>query len=206
MPATIREKILEHLRLNRTASVAALAFALDVTKADIRYHLKPLLGEGLVEIEDRESTQSNKARGRPKASFRLTSSARANNLQALASALLHEFYSAQSVDPEERSSRLARLLFSLPADEGDTLIQRLTRLVDQLRESHYEPRWEAHSAGPRILFENCPYAAILAEFPQLCEMDRQYISQFSGLRTELLQTLNTSKRKPPACVFRLTIR
>lgn len=203
MTASIRDQILDYLHQNHSASVAAMAVALKVTKNDIRYHLKFLIAERLVEIVPNHILTSSKERGRPKAVYQLTSTARANNYQKMASSLLALYFSNKQVMPDEAAGDLARLMFAYPEDEDQTLIQRLNLLLDQLREHNYAPRWEAHSGGPRVIFENCPYAGILADFPQLCEMDRQFVYQFTDLKTDLLQTINSSKRKPPACIFRL---
>ena len=58
--------------------------------------------------------------------------------------------------------------------EGKTSInptRRLYTAIQNLNKMNYFAHWEARHEGPRIIFSHCPYAAILPEHPELCQLD-----------------------------------
>jgi predicted ArsR family transcriptional regulator len=94
---------------------------------------------------------------------------------------------------------------------GDTLPgpatpppRRLTLAVERLNELHYQARWEAGIDGARIILGHCPYAAIIAGFPELCRMDAFLLEQRSGTPVEQVARLHPSAKGYPFCVFRVT--
>lgn len=178
--------------------------SLNVTRQDIRYHLKPLLKAQLIEKTNVASAWIEKGRGRPAARLQLTSKSRPNNYPALITFLMKHYLSQNDATLSEKAAILAKMVFMIPAENAGSLIQVLNKMVQILNQHHYQSHWEAHSAGPRVIFENCPYAEILPGFPELCNMDREFLSQTTDLQADLLQRFDTSSRKPPACIFRLT--
>ncbi len=201
--ASIRNQILAYLKTNQKASVADLAAALAVTKADVRYHLKPLIRERLVETSPDGGVRSPRRRGRPAALFQLTEKANPDNYQNLAAVLLKLYLTRADRSSKDSALELARLMFNQIPPSQTGLIQGLNWIVAELNQYHYRAHWEARRDGPGIFFENCPYASILPVFPQLCDMDTQFLSQSSGLSAVQLQRIDNSLRRPPACVFRL---
>lgn len=206
MAAPIRDQILTYLKINQQASVAELSAALAVTKADIRYHINSLIDDRLVETVPAAAVRQNRGRGRPAALFQLTVKASPDNYRALAEALLHQFLVDTDQPAHERAAELARLMFPRMTPSEPGLVQVLNSIVADLNRQNYAAHWEAHRDGPGIFFDNCPYAAILNKFPQLCEMDRQFLSQRSGLSAVQLQRFDTSRRKTPGCLFRLQVK
>ncbi len=204
MSPTIRDQILDYLGNNPSVTVTELAMSLNVTRQDIRYHLKPLLDAQLVEKTSAGSTSTDKGRGRPATRLRITDKSHPNNYPKLVSSLLNYFLTKNNGMPSEKAALLAKMVFNASAENTSGLMQALINMVQILNQNHYQSHWEAHSAGPRVIFENCPYAQILGDFPQLCEMDSEFLSQATGMKTEMLQRFDTSSRKPPACIFRLT--
>ncbi len=205
MPAAVRKQILEYLRSNRCASVSEIAASLDVTRADVRYHLKALLDERLIRAADAPEMPKRSGRGRPAQRFQLTGRSLPDNNQMLASALLRLYMQTSGRTPQETAAELAATVFDAPQISSMPLFQGLFHLITELNQRHYDAHWEAHRSGPQIFFENCPYASILSEFPLLCEMDRQFISRSAGVPAEQLKRIDKSRRKPPACLFRLII-
>ncbi len=203
MPATIRDQILTHLRTNRSASVSEMAASLGVTRADIRYHLNALLDERLVEAIAAPDAPARAGRGRPAARFQLTGRSTPENYQALVFALLRLHLKGNNLSQQEVAAALVDQVFGSPQMSPLPLVQVLNNLVAELNRHHYQAHWEAQRAGPGIFFENCPYAGVVSEFPLLCEMDRLFLSQSAGMLAEQLQRIDKSRRKPPACLFRL---
>ena len=205
MSPIIREQILEYLRQNQTATVTELALALHITRQDIRYNLKPLLSEQLIEKLDPSPGKFSSGRGRPAARLKLTMKSRANNYAALAAGLLKYYLAQTSRVPDKAAAQLAKWVFKSSPARSSSAMQVINDLVEQLCSYEYQAHWEAHAAGPRIIMENCPYAEIINNFPELCSMDREFMKQFSGMRAELLQRFDKSPRIPPACIFKITL-
>lgn len=194
-PASTREKILAYLREQRLASVQVLSRQFGLTRADVRYHLKHLLDEGIVEITGRDTSRPA-PRGRPQLFFRLAVHKAPDNYASLCGALL-DALRASSPDPWRKVSEQ---MISAPHTTGSA-VQRFNDTVQYLNQHSYNARWEAHSAGPRILLRNCPYAAILPVHPELCEIDRTLVERLTRTPQQLISRINLSGGKPAACVF-----
>lgn len=169
--ASTRELILESLSRRSHSTAAELSRALGLTGANIRHHLSILVKQGsVVEFLHRPAA----GRGRPARQFALARQAGSHNLDGLASALLQE-----SVNPTADFNRedflraLARRL-AAPAVQPlghSTLTHRLSLAVTHLNQLNYEARWEARTQAPHVIFGHCPYAAILEQHSELCQVD-----------------------------------
>jgi len=120
----------------------------------------------------------------------------------LANVLLHE--SMAGLTLEVRREVLQGLARQLVARIGLTdahlpLPRRLTSLVEKLNALNYQAGWEAAGAGPRVLFAHCPYAAIIADHPELCQMDTLVLEEFIGEGFTQLAKLGVEGSR--ACVF-----
>ncbi len=79
--------------------------------------------------------------------------------------------------------------------------KRLVRAVARLNELHYQARWEASAAGPRAILGHCPYAAIVAEYTELCRMDAFLLeTMFSSSVTQTAK-LQLNDKGLPYCAF-----
>jgi hypothetical protein len=56
--------------------------------------------------------------------------------------------------------------------ESTNQVQSLQNAIKILNVHHYQASWEARLNGPRFYLRNCPYAALLGDHPELCNMDR----------------------------------
>jgi predicted ArsR family transcriptional regulator len=83
---------------------------------------------------------------------------------------------------------------------------RLVELVRALNGAHYQAHWEAGAEGPRILFGHCPYAAIIARHPELCEMDRLALGEHMHADAAQLAKINPTALGASQCVFVLRPR
>lgn len=168
---TARQRVLNYLTKNRTASAREVSRALKMSVATVRHHLRVLVADGRLEAE---SAREREGRGRPETVYSLPQAALGDNLSALSEALLVE--AGSSVHVEALAKRLAgeSELASQP------VAKRLNLLVEKLNQMRYHAHWEAGAEGPRVLFGHCPYAAIVGRHPELCGMDASLLSRLAA--------------------------
>lgn len=191
MPITSRQKILEYLRRNRTASAQEIARVLRMTPANARRHLAILATDGRVEAV----LMHDGRRGRPGKRYRLSEALVGDNFAALAEALLAG--AGLGVEVEAVGRRLAgeAIPSHLP------LVRRLNLAVERLNAMHYQAHWEAGAVGPRMMLGHCPYAAILAKHPELCRMDEALLGRM--LEGETVRAVRVESANAPPCIFLL---
>ncbi len=173
---------------------------LHVTKADVRYHLKELVAGG--EIEKAATIPPN-WKGRPTCIYQLAESARPGNYLRLAESLLSIVEALDMTPPV--ASQLAALMAQKITPARQRTAQ-LNRLVNFFNANAYDAIWEAHATGPRIIFRNCPYAAIVPPHPQLCVMDSQIIEQYLDNTSFQAKRIEIIKGKKPTCIFQIEPR
>ena len=191
---TARHKVVSYLHKTRSASAREIARALSMSLETVRHHLRVLVSDGRLEAE---SVRARDGRGRPEKVYSIPRAALGDNLSALAEALLAE--AGSGLKAEALAKRLAG-----DSDFGSQPIaKRLTLIVEKLNQMNYHARWEAGAEGPRILFGHCPYAAIVAKHPELCEMDASLVSNLASrpVRREL-----KSETQKSICPFVFLIR
>jgi predicted ArsR family transcriptional regulator len=105
-----------------------------------------------------------------------------DNLSALSEALLAE-------SSLVRVEALAKNLAGEVDFKDQPVSKRLNLSVEKLNRMKYHARWEAGAGGPRIIFGHCPYAAIIANRPELCRMDAALLVEFMGESAEKLATI-----------------
>ena len=184
-----RQRILNHLKKTRAASAREIARALDLTAPNVRHHLGVLAADKRVEAAPNDKQAG---RGRPEKYYSLPTITLGDNLPALAEALLAE--AGSQVNWEAIARRLAGE--SDPAQTPPST--RLRNLVGKLNSMHYQARWEAGAEGPRILFERCPYAAVIDGHPELCRMDAILLAGYLGME---VRQLGKIERNRGMCVF-----
>ncbi len=172
---TTREQILDYLSSHTLASASEMAAALGVTAANIRHHLGLLEAKGLV---TQAETQRLPRRGRPAKLYRLTAAAQQPFLEPLTRALLD----ALRRQGESLDVLLCDALCDHQApDAARSLRERLQHAMRRLTAMHFEPRWEAHRHGPRVIFHRCPYASLVADYPELCRLDTMLLERLLGV-------------------------
>jgi predicted ArsR family transcriptional regulator len=198
-----QQKIYQYLQNHPSATAGEFSVALGMTTANIRHHLARMTQEGMIET----SLQASSGRGRPTYRYSLSVRAQANNLDALANALLLELLvQFPQVDKPTAFQRLALRLLEILAAGGPLpptaahLTRRLTNGVQFLNSCHYQARWEAHASGPNLMLGHCPYAAILAQHPELCQVDAFLLERL--LNSPVKQTARLGANAP-ACIFQV---
>ncbi len=186
---TTREQILEYLGAHSIATATELAMALGVTPANIRHHLGLLQAQGVVE---RANTQQTAQRGRPAYLYRLTRQAHQAYLEPLTRALLDTLraWARQQNNGDSHFSPEALLCEALCAsctvEEDQPLRARLGKAIQWLQERHFDPHWEAHRFGPRVIFRRCPYASLVQDYPELCRLDELMLERLLAARVHRL--------------------
>jgi predicted ArsR family transcriptional regulator len=187
---TARHKVLAYLNKIRTASAREISRALKMPAPNVRHHLRVLVSDGRLELAP---VRGRDGRGRPEKVYSLPRAVLGDNLSALANALLVE--SGSNVRMEAVAQRLA----GETNLTGQPVARRLNLIVEKLNQMNYHARWEAGSAGPRILLGHCPYAAIIEKHPELCQMDNALLNDMMGQSTE--QIFKIGKDGSSVCVF-----
>jgi predicted ArsR family transcriptional regulator len=187
---TARHKVLSYLQKNRAASTREISRALKMSPETVRHHLRIMVSDGRLVME---SARRREGRGRPEKVYSIPRAALGDNLSALSDALLTE--AGASVRVEALAKRLAG-----NADfAGLPVTRRLNLVVEELNRMNYHARWEAGSAGPRILFGHCPYASIIGKHPVLCRMDEALLRELMGQAAEQLTKIG--RDGSTSCVF-----
>ena len=203
MSHTIRSKILDYLKKNLSASALELSTVLGVTKPNIQYHVKKLLQENMIEgIEEFSISAEQRDRGRPEKYYRLSVSKTPDNFAYLSKLLL-------SCLLEQNSSKgnIQNIagLFDLGIQKKSTPADMLNKAINKLNEYQYAAHWEIHHHGPQIIFKNCPYARLISEFPQLCEMDRLILEKNVFCKAVQINKIDPFDQNPSLCVFQLIL-
>lgn len=198
-PAT-RERILTYLREHPSASAAELSSAWGLTPADIRYHLADLLASGLIEEVPRDPAR-RATRGRPARVYRLAAQLRPNNLAALCHALLETLTAGSGGDQREAIIRSVAERLAGEFQPSGQVTRRLNQAVEFLNHAQYRARWEAGAQGPRVLLRACPYAAVLAQHPEMCQVDQALLERLLQARLRMTARQDPATGKPPACIF-----
>lgn len=190
-----RQRILDYLAARGSATPQQLAQAFGMTAHNLRRHLHILEQRGLVaELPGQQPA----GRGRPEQRYALTASAQGNDLAALSSALL------AGLNANGLRRLALRMLGDAPRPAAGA--QRLVSAVRQLEPHGYKPRWEARPDGPQVVLGHCPFAAIIAEHPELCRMDALMLEELLGAPIEQVSKLQAGRQGTLQCVFRVQER
>jgi len=114
---------------------------------------------------------------------------------------------------KEAWRRIARRLAQSPGQvaasgedtkrQGIRLTQALYQSVQQLNEMHYQARWEARAEAPRVILGHCPYASVLTEHPEICQLDASLLEEMLGQPVEQAARLAKDGRGMTYCAFRI---
>lgn len=172
MPRKTSDLISEYLKRNGKTNAVELARHLDLSKASIQYHLQKMERNGQVIAEKSTSLLQ---RGRPQKYYSLAPGSLRNNYPALCEVLLR-FISNNAVtaEPEPYFEILGRMMAEDMHITG-SLPQRMRKLIHRLNRYNYEAGWVALQSGPMVTISNCPYAALMKPYPQLCTLDVEMI-------------------------------
>lgn len=203
MPKLTRQRIIDFLYKHTSSSAEEISNALYMTKENIQYHLKRLGSDGLIEIDTTIRKRGELIRGRPTIYYQLAARVYPSDVLHLADCLLQQFLFQKSSANNQQliMHELAQLMF-IPV-ESSSLSQTLQQAIKKLNDHHYQASWEAHLSGPRIYFRNCPYAALLGDHPELCDMDRFILETLIRKSSRQIARMEFGHIYSSSCVFEL---
>ena len=76
-------------------------------------------------------------------------------------------------------------------DVEQSTTARLALAVKKLNGLRHQARWEAGAEGPRVIFGRCPYAAVIAQHPELCAMDAALLNELIGRPVQQIAKIGT---------------
>lgn len=190
MTKSTREDILDTLKTSGPLSVYDLSLKLNLTVADIRYHITNLFKEKRIEKEPPAVGLA----GRPAARYKIPLTDYPDNLAFFISALLE----IRPLDVQDMKRLANYFVNSSRSDQETSMIGRLNDLINKTRRFHYNPRWEVHSKGPTVIFDNCPYREIIGKSNQICEFDRIMIEEWLNLPVQMEYKFNPKRQ---SCSF-----
>jgi predicted ArsR family transcriptional regulator len=197
MKPTTRLRILDYFRKHQTASVRELSRLLGMTGANVRHHLAILESIDLIEIIG----MRKEGRGRPLHVYGLSRQVRGDGLDKLAGTMFDIWLGGMAEEKQDTALRSVAERLAGITDGKGTVTKRLVWAVARLNELHYQARWEASAAGPRIILGHCPYAAIVADHPELCRMDEFLLETRLGAPVTQTVKLQLNDKGLPYCAF-----
>lgn len=202
MKLNTRLRIIDHLRKHQTASALELSKALDTTRANIRHHLAILETNDLIEMiaQRREG-----GRGRPVMVYGLSRHVLGDGLDELSAALMAEWLGGLSDREREAGLRsLAQRLAGPVSELPVPMAKRLNQAVERLNQMHYQARWEASAAGPRVVLGHCPFSAVIERCPELCRMDVHLLEMLLNVNVQQTAKLEMGARGEKFCMFHVS--
>ncbi len=173
MTKSTSSEIINFLSNHLPATVLELSQQINVTKADIRHHLKFLIEQAKI-IEVAPAT--NISRGRPARRFTLNPTHLPDNYVEIVELLFENTNLFEKVINEVYSA----LYKKVDIEPHLPLIQRLNLLIKALNERNYQARWESQALGPEVIINNCPYRLLLEKYPDFCKIDLRLISEITS--------------------------
>jgi len=202
MPLQTRQRIVHILEQRETASARELSRLLKVTPSNIRHHISVLIEQGSVKIV---GYKENLSRGRPSAVYSLVQPTLRDNLDTLSRVLLQRLQEDPSPSSQEDVLRwLAQRMADIFPKIVHNPTQRLYSAIQTLNQLNYHAKWEAHADSPRIMFGHCPYAAILDDHPEMCQVDAYLVECLTGDPSKLIAKRALTLDGHRQCVFRIS--
>ena len=191
-----RQRILQYLQQHHTSTAEQLSRTLDLTQADIRYHIGQLLKFNQIE---KTGDRLIEGRGRPATIYRLVQATRHDNLAHLAGVLLN------LVDVLDDGRQMEHVAAKISEDftPSPQTGRRMFQAVQALNALKYNARWEARPSSPLIILQNCPYREIIQDHPELCRMDASLLQKLTGMQARQEAKLEVAASGAVFCAFHL---
>jgi len=186
-----RGQIIKLLQRNGPMGAKDLRRALGVSDTAIRQQLNALLADGLITT----TLARSGGRGRPGRVYELTENARhlfSCEGESLALALYNELLQEQGPQVVQRLlDRVGQRLAEQYAHQvqGQELQERV-RAFSQLLDDRGIMSDVSEQEGALVLHEyNCPYHELAAAHQEICQMERQMLSDVLGAEVELIHAI-----------------
>ncbi len=196
---TARQKILDYLQEQQSATVEELSKVFQVTPANIRHHLSILTGQGSVKVI---GSKAAPAKGRPSQIYSSTLCCDRNNLDQLSEILVSFFIdNCQAEETDVILKKVANRLISKFSIEKVNPTRRLYAAIHTLNRLNYQAHWEAHVENPRIMLGHCPYNSLQDHHPSICQLDKHLLESLLDTPVELAEKQVLNDKNLPECVF-----
>ena len=170
-------KIKNYLQKNGASSVLELSSALNLTKADIRYHLSGLIKTN--EIRELAPVRNANKRGRPSSRFVIESNPSIEELEFLVNIIIEQINNSYS------THQIARLIFSRYIDKIDhshPSFSKINQAINLLKNLGVTASWSAGKNGPQISIISNPYKKTDPQpytlvMDQLIHLIEEYVSR-----------------------------
>jgi predicted ArsR family transcriptional regulator len=191
-----RERILHYLEGHPPASAEELGRYLEMTPANIRYHLDILEEEGLIHVVGKRPTGGA---GRPILLYSLTSFSLGDNLEPLLKGIFAMLGASDHMD--QTLEKVAQQMIRGKLLETKNRIERFNQGIEVLNSMNYHANWEARPYGPRIELRHCPYRELAKDYPILCQLDHKLLEGLFNTPLSVIQ-LQTKQESPfSTCIF-----
>jgi len=194
---TTRTEILEYLTSHPSSSAAEMGRFLEMTPANIRYHLAILEEEGLVQVSDQ---RSGGYAGRPILLYNLTSKILGDNILNLMGVMLKTL--GESDEYGKKLDRITSFILEDFQSEPGNRISTFNQAVIYLNELHYHASWKATPDGPQIELRNCPYRDLAQTHSELCHLDERVLSSIFKTELKLTHKRDFGKNPFSPCIFK----
>jgi predicted ArsR family transcriptional regulator len=191
-----RERILSYLEAHPPSSAGDIGRYLEMTTANIRYHLDILVEEGFVFVSGKRPAGGI---GRPILLYTLTSFSLGDNLIPLLAGFLAGMDDSENLDLH--LTQIAENLIRGKVEKKKIRVQRFNEAVEFLNTMHYHASWEARPQGPRIELRHCPYQGLAQTHPVLCKLDEKLLCMIFGTELSLIEKRAAGKNPLSPCVF-----
>jgi len=195
MNRSTEEELLLILSKHQSLTILELSTILNLTKADIRYHISKLIKKGQVIKEEPNVGLP----GRPAARFKVSPVLFEDNFELLIDGLI----SIYDNKPKLFLKLEKYFLDQIKLDKTSSLLINLIKFIQIFENFHYEARWETHYHGPVVFFNNCPYRKIIHKYSELCELDRMIIAKSLNQEVNCLSTIAKNSR---FCQFQVILK
>lgn len=194
-----RREIVRLLLESGSTTAADVGRRLGISAAGVRRHLDALVEAGDAEAQPAAAWQ-HAGRGRPAKRFRLTAAGRAklehtyDDLASAAIRQLREIGGDSAVQTFARRRVDAILAGVRPAGSDDkaAVEEAAERVADALTRAGYATtttRVGGPIQGIEICQHHCPVSHVAQEFPELCEAEKQAISEVLGTHVQRLASI-----------------
>jgi predicted ArsR family transcriptional regulator len=190
-----RRAIVQLLVESGSITAAEIGRRLGLSAAGVRRHLDALIEAGDAQANAAAAWQQA-GRGRPAKRYRLTAAGRAklehtyDDLASAAIRQLREIGGEEAVETFARRRIDAILAGVKPGpDDVETTAERVADALTRAGYAATTTRVRGPVQGIEICQHHCPVSHVAEEFPELCEAERQAMSEVLGTHVQRLATI-----------------
>ena len=199
-----RDRILQTLLSNPTATITELAEAVDINTISVRHHLTNLQAEGLIQAnEERHGV------GRPRLVYSLTDTGLEKfptRYMTLTNRLLEQLKS--TLTQEEINQLFIRMAKSLASEHLERIKklpieQKLDAIRKSLGDEGFMIEWQKIGEDYQIIEKACPFYHVGQSHPEVCVMDQTLISTMLSIPADKVQCVLTGDTH---CTYMITAK